>query len=100
MGNEWRNIKLKKRFGRHKTNSLRTVRRESIKLNQVKFEALERIARATASDKQIPLDFYQDGLNFSEVKNSRVRRTDWKRTDPHASTPLSVQASDLAVKEA
>jgi hypothetical protein len=100
LENERRNIKLKKRFGRHKTNNMRTVKRESIKLNQVKFEALERIARATASDKQIHLDFYQDGLNFSAAKNYRVRRNDLKRTDHHAWTPLSVHASDLAVKEA
>jgi len=79
---------------------MRTVKRESIKLNQVKFEALERIARAFASDKQTHLDFYQNGLNFSEAKNYRVRRNDLKRTDHHASTPLSVHASDLAVKEA
>src|SRR5215475_1899116 len=100
MENERRNIKQKKRFGRHKTNNMRTVKRESVKLNQVKFEALERIARAFAVDKQIHLDFYQDGLNFSEVKNYRVRRNDLKKTDHHSSTPLSVHASDLAVKEA
>jgi len=79
---------------------MRTVKRESVKLNQVKYEALERIARATAWDKQIHLDFYQAGLNFSAEKNYRVRRNDLKRTDHHASTPLSVHASDLAVKEA
>ena len=38
---------------------MRTVRRESVKLNKAKFDALERIARAFASDKQAHLDFYQ-----------------------------------------
>src|SRR5215475_974325 len=79
---------------------MRTVKRASIKLNPVKIEALERIARATASDKQRHLDFYQAGLNFPEVKSYRVRRNDLKKTDHHSSTPLSVHASDLAVKEA
>jgi len=45
---------------------MRTVRRESLKLNKAKFDALERIARAFASDKQTHLHFYQLDLNFSE----------------------------------
>ena len=36
---------------------MRTVRRESVKLNKAKFDALERIARALASDKQAHLNF-------------------------------------------
>ena len=79
---------------------MRTVRRESLKLNQAKFDALERIARAFASDKQAHLNFYQRELNFSESYSYRLRRNELKATDHHASTPLSVQASDLAVKEA
>src|SRR5215813_11494906 len=79
---------------------MRTVRRESIKLNQAKFDALERIARAFASDKQDHLDFYQRDLNFSEAHSYRLRRDELKTTSHHASTPLPVHASDLAVKEA
>jgi hypothetical protein len=79
---------------------MRTVRRESLKLNQSKFDALERIARAFASDKQAHLDFYQHHLNFSEAHSYRLRRNELKTTDHHASTPLPVHASDLAVKEA
>jgi IS605 OrfB family transposase len=79
---------------------MRTVKRESVKLNKAKFEAIEKIARAFASDKQAHLDFYQDGLNFSGAKSYRQRRNELKSTGHHASTPLSVHASDLAVKEA
>src|SRR5215472_19120739 len=82
------------------TNNMRTVRRESLKLNKAKFDALERIARAFASDKQAHLDFYQRDLNFSEAQSYRLRRNELKTTDHHASTPLSVHASDLALKEA
>src|SRR6266508_2006597 len=55
---------------------MRTVKRESVKLNKAKFEAIEKIARAFASDKQVHLDFYQDGLNFSGVK-LRGPNTGW-----------------------
>ena len=79
---------------------MRTVKRESVKLNKAKFEAIEKIARAFASDKQAHLDFYQDGLNFSGAKSFRLRRNELKSTGHHASTPLPVHASDLAVKEA
>ena len=79
---------------------MRTVRRESVKLNKAKFDALERTARAFASDKQAHLDFYQHDLNFSEAQSYRLHRNELKTTDHHASTPLSVHASDLAVKEA
>lgn len=79
---------------------MRTVKRESVKLNQAKFEALRAITRAFADDKQVHLDFYQDGLNFSEAISYRLRRNELKRTDYHSSTPLSVHASDLAIKEA
>ena len=79
---------------------MRTVRRESLKLNQAKFDALERIARAFASDKQAHLDFYQHDLNFSEAPSYRLRRNELKTINHHASTPLSVHASDLAVMEA
>jgi hypothetical protein len=79
---------------------MRTVRRESLKLNKAKFDALERIARAFAHDKQAHLDFYQHDLNFSGAQSYRLRRNELKTTDHHASTPLSVHASDLAVKAA
>jgi IS605 OrfB family transposase len=79
---------------------MRTVKRESVKLNKGKFEAIEEIARAFVGDKQVHLDFYQDGLNFAEGKSFRLRRDGLKATDHHASTSLSVHASDLAVKEA
>src|SRR5215813_8608360 len=79
---------------------MRTVRRESLKLNQAKFDELERIARAFSSDKQAHLDFYQRDLNFSDAPSYRLRRNDLKTINHHASTPLSVHASDLAVKEA
>src|SRR5262249_50324139 len=82
------------------TNNMRTVRRESLKLNKAKFDALERIARAFASDKQAHLDFYQYDLNFSEAQSYRLRRNELKGANHRASTPLSVHASDLAVKEA
>src|SRR5215471_8400171 len=93
-------IRRKKPSGRRRTNHMRTVRRESLKLNQAKFDALERIARAFASDKQAHLDFYQRDLNFAEAHSYRLRRNELKTTDHHASTPLSVHASDLALKEA
>ena len=79
---------------------MRTVRRESLKLNKVKFNALERLARAFAKDKQTHLDFYQRDLNFSEAPSYRLRRNELKSANHHASTPLPVHASDLAVKEA
>jgi IS605 OrfB family transposase len=79
---------------------MRTVRRESLKLNQAKFDALEGIARAFASDKQIHLNFYQRHLNFAEADSYRLRRNELKSADYHASTPLPVHASDLALKEA
>jgi hypothetical protein len=79
---------------------MRTVKRESVKLNQAKFEALRAITRAFADDKQVHLDFYQDDLNFSEATSYRLRRNELKTTDYHSSTPLSVHASDLAIKEA
>jgi putative transposase len=79
---------------------MRTVRRESLKLSQAKFDALERITRSFASDKQAHLNFYQHGLNFSEASSYRLRRNELKTTDHHASTPLPVHASDLALKEA
>src|SRR5215813_10791808 len=79
---------------------MRTVKRESLKLNKAKFEAIEKIARAFASDKQAHLDFYQDGLNFSGAKRFRLQSNELKSTGHHASTPLPVHASDLAVKEA
>src|SRR5215813_3265800 len=59
-----------------------------------------RIARAFAHDKQAHLDFYQHELNFSGAYSYRLRRDELKGANPHASTPLSVHASDLAVKEA
>jgi hypothetical protein len=55
---------------------MRTVKRESVKLNKRKFEAIEEIARSFADDKQVHLDFYQNGLNFSEAKSFRLRRND------------------------
>ncbi|MGH9837417.1 MAG: zinc ribbon domain-containing protein [Blastocatellia bacterium] len=79
---------------------MRTVKRVSVKLNKNKFERIERIARAFADDKQAHLDFYQNGLNFSAARNYRERRRRLKQTDYHALRPLSVHASDLAVKEA
>ena len=79
---------------------MRTVKRESVKLNKAKFEAIEKIARAFANDKQTHLNFYQHGENFSGAKSFRLRRNELKSTNHHASTPLSVHASDLAVKEA
>jgi hypothetical protein len=79
---------------------MRTVKRISLKLNRGKFEAIKNIARAFADEKQAHLDFYQDGLNFSGAKSYRVRRDQLKSTDHHARTPLSVHASDLAIKEA
>src|SRR5499433_1521088 len=79
---------------------MRTVRRESLELNLAKFDALERIARAFSSDKQAHLNFYQHDMNFSEAHSYRLRRNDLKSANHHASTPLSVHASDLAVKEA
>src|SRR5215468_3817400 len=88
------------RSGRRRTDNMRTVRRQSLKLNKAKFDALERIARAFASDKQTHLDFYQHGLNFSEAPSYRLRRSELKTTNHHASTPLPVHASDLALKEA
>jgi len=48
---------------------MRTVKRVSVKLNKGKFEVIEKIASAFADDKQAHLDFYQDGLNFSEAKS-------------------------------
>src|SRR5262249_54321 len=79
---------------------MRTVRRESLKLNKAKFNALELIARAFASDKQARRDFYQRDLNFSDAPSYRLRRNDLTTINHHASTPLPVHASDLAVKEA
>jgi hypothetical protein len=79
---------------------VRTIKRGSVKLNQAKFKALERIALAFAEDKQGHLDFYQNDLNFSEAKSYRLRRNELKRTNHHSLTPLSVHASDLALKEA
>src|SRR5262245_15494948 len=79
---------------------MRTVRRESLKLNQAKFDALDRIDRAFASDKQAHLDFYQHDLNFSKARSYRLRRNELKTTDHHASNPLPIHASDLALKEA
>src|SRR5262249_2471989 len=61
---------------------------------------LERIARAFASDKQTHLKFYQHDLNFSKAHSYRLRRNELKTINHHSSTPLSVHASDLAVKEA
>ncbi|HKQ75534.1 MAG TPA: hypothetical protein VJ810_17680 [Blastocatellia bacterium] len=48
---------------------MRTVRRESLKLNKAKFDALERIARAFAKDKQVHLS----GADF------RTRRSAWNQ---------------------
>src|SRR5262245_4051744 len=59
-----------------------------------------RIARAFAHDKQAHLDFYQHELNFSGAYRDRLRRDELKGANHHASTALSVHASDLAVKEA
>ncbi len=78
---------------------MRTVKRSSVKLNRVKFAAIEKIARAFAGDKREHLDFYQEGLNFSAAGNYRARRNELK-TDHHAGTSLPVHASDLALKEA
>jgi hypothetical protein len=39
-------------------------------------------------------------LNFSMAHSYRIRRNELKDSDHHASTPLPVHASDLAVKEA
>ncbi|MGH9843557.1 MAG: hypothetical protein ACREEM_32875, partial [Blastocatellia bacterium] len=79
---------------------MRTVKRVSVKLNKDKYERIEGIARAFAGDKQAHLDFYQEGLAFSEARNWRVRRDALKTTDYHGSTPLPVHLSDLAVKDA
>jgi hypothetical protein len=79
---------------------MRTARRESLKLNKAKFDALKHIARAFASDKQTHLDFYQHDLNFSVAYSYRLRRNELKGSNHHASTSLPVHASDLAVKEA
>jgi hypothetical protein len=79
---------------------MRTVRRQSLKLNRAKFDALNRIARAFACDKQTHLDFYQLNLNFAETDSYRIRRDELKANNHHTSTPLPVHASDLAVKEA
>src|SRR5215475_7029436 len=100
MANGPPGIRRKKPSGRRRTNHMRTVRRESLKLNQSKFDALEGIARAFSSDKQAHLEFYQHDLNFPYAHNYRLRRNELKTTDHHASTPLPVHASDLAVKEA
>src|SRR5262245_66311735 len=95
-----RTIRRKSTSRRRRTNNMRTVRRESLKLNKAKFDALERIARAFAKDKQAHLEFYQHDLNFSEAQSYRLRRNELKTTNHHASTALSVHASDLALKEA
>src|SRR5262245_4157104 len=79
---------------------MRTVRRQSLKLNKAKSDALERIAGAFASDKQNHLNFYRHHLNFAQADSYRLRRNELKTTDHHSSTPLPVHASDLAVKEA
>jgi IS605 OrfB family transposase len=79
---------------------MRTVKRVSVKLNKNKFERIERIARAFADEKQAHLEFYQNGLAFSESKNWKERRQALKETDHHQSIALSVHASDLAIKEA
>src|SRR5215467_1042635 len=100
MANGRPGIRRKKPSGRRRTNHMRTVRRESLKLNQAKFDALEGIARAFAYDKQTHLDFYQRDLNFAEAHSYRLRRNELKSANHHASTPLPVHASDLAVKEA
>src|SRR5262245_6448662 len=100
MANGQPGIRRKKPSGRRRIKQMRTVRRQSLKLNKAKFNALERIARAFASDKQAHLDFYQHHLNFSKARSYRLRRNELKTTDHHASTPLPVHASDLAVKEA
>src|SRR5215510_5819707 len=100
MTNGQPGIRRKKPFGRRRTNQMRTVRRESLKLNKAKFDALDRIARAFACDKQTHLEFYQHHLKFAEADSYRIRRNELKANNHHTSTPLPVHASDLAVKEA
>ena len=75
---------------------MRTVRRESLKLNQSKFDTLEGIARAFSSDKQPHLEFYQHDLNFSEAYSYRIRRNELKTTDHHASTPFAFDSQSGA----
>jgi IS605 OrfB family transposase len=58
------------------------------------------MAQAFADDKQLHLDFYQTGNNFPAAPNFRARRDALKATDHHASMPLPVHASDLALKDA
>src|SRR5215475_15122063 len=79
---------------------MRTVKRRSLKLNQAKWEALERMAQAFAQDKQAHLDFYQVSGNFGMASGWRERRDAVKQSDHHQQTPLPVHASDLAIKEA
>ncbi|MBO0722216.1 MAG: transposase [Blastocatellia bacterium] len=79
---------------------MRTVKRLSLKLNTGKWEAVERFARAFASDKQTHLDFYQKRGNFHSAAGWRERRDAVKQSDHHHHTPLPVHASDLAIKEA
>src|SRR5262245_39296781 len=79
---------------------MRTVRRQSLKLNLAKFDALERIARASASDKQAHLDFYQHHLNFSEAHSYRLRRNELKTTDHHASLGVKRRARPRELERA
>ncbi|MCI0390704.1 MAG: hypothetical protein MOB07_18310, partial [Acidobacteria bacterium] len=77
---------------------MRTIRRESLKLNRAKFDALEHIARAFASDKQVHLDFYQHDLNFSEAQSYRLRRNELKGAN-HLNASEKVIAADAGLTE-
>jgi putative transposase len=79
---------------------MRTVKRESVKLNRGKWKAVERLAEEFAYDKQRHLEHYQGATNYASADSWRDRRDDLKLSDYHRRIPLPVHMSDLAVKEA
>lgn len=79
---------------------MRTVKRESVKLNKCKWEALVAITREYAEDKQLHLEYYQLGIRYAESAGYRERRNDLKSSEYHKMVKIPVHMSDLALKDA
>jgi putative transposase len=85
-----------------KPATTRTVRRISVELNKSKLDSLRQIAEVFANEKQIHLDYYQTGINFSFTRGrngSRERRDELTSLEYKNIEGLSARGVNLAIKD-
>lgn len=79
---------------------MRTVKVESVELNQGKFERLQAVAGSYAKEKQAHLGYYQTGENFALARSERDRRDALVRSGYSSGFGLSSRLWKNAQKDA